>query len=173
MADDVTPVMHRHSISTFESRIASVRNQNIIPEYPNPDSLIPSDLFNSLPQQPPSGPSSTYSTPPSAAKDTYAMSSTPGPKTPLYPSSTQPPSQCISRLLALLQHQQWLHCPEEQAEIWKPRKNEIEYLNHKLNKNIRSPPLTPLTTARKITREVQTQSKDKKEKEKEKEKERK
>lgn len=39
--------------------------------------------------------------------------------------------------MALSQHQQWLHCPQEQAKIWKPRKNEIEYLNHKLNQDFR------------------------------------
>ncbi len=137
MRDHITPAMHRHFMSMFERDIASARNRNTTSEHPNPQSLIPSNLLDSLPQQPPPPPRHDYSAPPSVTKETCSMLSNPDPQTPPCLGSQRPPSLLLSRLLTSSRQQQWLYCTPEQADIWKPRKNELETLNKKLKKHVR------------------------------------
>ena len=115
----------------FETDIASATNRNTTPEHPNPESLIPSNLLDSLPQRSPPSPHHTYSLPPSISKQTLSTLPNPNPQTPPCLASQQPPSR-----LPTSWHQQWLYCTPEQAEIWKPRKIELHNLNKKLKKHV-------------------------------------
>ena len=138
MRDHITLVMHRQFMSMSERDIASASARNTTPEHPDPQSLIPSNLLDSLPERSPPPPSHTYGLPPSVTKKTYSTSSNPDPQTPPCLGSQRPPSPPpLSRLLNLSRRQQWLYCTPEQADIWKPRKNELENLNKKLNKKLK------------------------------------
>ena len=137
MRDHITPAMHQQFMSMFERDTTSAENIDTTSEHPNPQSLIPSDLLDPLPQQLSPPPRHTYSLPPPGAKETYSMSSNSDPQTPPCPGCQRPSSPPLSRLLTLSWHQQWLYCTPEQANIWKPRNNELENLNKKLKKHVR------------------------------------
>ncbi|KAK0508869.1 hypothetical protein JMJ35_008240 [Cladonia borealis] len=69
MRDHITPVMHRQFMSMAERNIASAEIRNMTPEHSNPESLIPSNIPDSLSELPQTLPSLANGLSPSDLND--------------------------------------------------------------------------------------------------------